>query len=194
MNPLQHLTGVRNKIESYVVEQKSRDEYAEVHTPFSLVEEMVDKIPTQWDNPNETLLDPCAGIGQFPLVACERFMKGLENKIPDETERYRHIMENQIFMIDIQPKNCIELEKNFNPTRDLNLNIKCVDSLDLKTEEMNITDWKTRRFGTVYSGMDDLFGLGPKPEEYEALEAFKRVVKDKDEPEWIIKKFENGYI
>lgn len=36
---------VRERMENYVVEQESREEHAEVHTPWDLIDKMIGQIP-----------------------------------------------------------------------------------------------------------------------------------------------------
>ena len=47
-------------------------EHGEVMTPLTLVNEMLDKLPSEvWVNPNLKWLDPCNGVGTFPSVVVE---------------------------------------------------------------------------------------------------------------------------
>lgn len=134
----------RSHIESWEVSQESREKHAEVHTPFELIEDMVDKLPSEkFKDPSATFLDPCAGIGNFPLVLCERLMKGLRPKIPDEEARYRHIMENQIYMVELQRENALRIVLMFTDGGriPLDLNLKICDALELDVENMRPEDW-----------------------------------------------------
>lgn len=160
----------RKRIEGYVVAAESKDEHAEVHTPFHVIEMMLDKFDDEfWKDPNTTLLDPCAGIGNFALVACERWMKGLQHRIKDEEERYRNIVENQLFQIDIQPKNVLEIYRLFGGD-EYEINVKCCNSLKLDVLNTEPEDWKTERFRTTYGPIADFFEREPDPEEIELLQ------------------------
>jgi site-specific DNA-methyltransferase (adenine-specific) len=76
----------------------------EVFTPWELIEEMLDKLPEDfWEDPSKTMVDPAAGLGNFHAVVIERLMDGLANKIPDEEERYKHIVENQLYFVELNP-------------------------------------------------------------------------------------------
>ena len=66
----------RKYVEVADVEKKT---LGEVMTPITLVEEMLDTLPSDvWSNPNLKWLDPCAGVGTFPSIVVQRLMKGLE--------------------------------------------------------------------------------------------------------------------
>jgi hypothetical protein len=75
-------------------------------TPITLVEEMLDTLPKEvWSNKDLKWLDPCNGVGTFPSVVVQRLMKGLEEVIPNAKKRYRHIIEEMIYVCEIQAKN-----------------------------------------------------------------------------------------
>ena len=81
-------------------------EHGEVMTPITLVEEMLDILPKEvWSNKDLKWLDPCNGVGTFPSVVVQRLMKGLEEVIPNAKKRYRHIIEEMIYVCEIQAKN-----------------------------------------------------------------------------------------
>lgn len=71
-------------------------EQGTICTPFPLIEEIVDKLSIEWDNPNMTFLDPCCGRGAFLFVIKNRLMKY-------HTEQ--HIVENMLFGVDLSDKN-----------------------------------------------------------------------------------------
>mgnify|MGYP000576302149 CR=1 FL=1 len=57
-------------------------------TPFELIEEIVDKLPVQWDNPNLKFLDPVCGRGSFLFVIKNRLM---------QYHSEQHIVENMLY-------------------------------------------------------------------------------------------------
>lgn len=190
MKPQKILEEARKKFQNFKVSEDSREEFAEVHTPFSLAEEMLSKVPdSEWENSSNTWLDPCSGIGApFPIVVVEKLMKGLKNEFPNSEERFRHIMENQVFMIELQLENAVMIEKLLNPTGELTLNLKCVDALELDVEHMDLEDWKKHRFRTNYKGKS-FFEYEPSPKEVEKLEKARDLIEDEN----TLKSFENGY-
>lgn len=104
--------------------RKPSKEFGEVLTPIWLVEDMMDTLqPDIWQNPELKWLDPCVGPGAFIQVVVERLMKGLEWTIPNEEERYKHIMENMIYVCELQPKNVFLFMYAFDPEDKYALNI-----------------------------------------------------------------------
>jgi len=169
--------------EEHKVSQESRDEHAEVHTPKELAEDMASEIPDEkFENPDATFLDPCAGIGApFPLHILERLVgNGIS---------YGHAIEQQIYMVELQPKNCIKIEEILNPSGDFNLNLKCCDALELDIEHMEPKDWHTERFRTDYGNQYSFFEREPDPEELKRLEQVKKLTDD----DQIIRRFQKGY-
>jgi site-specific DNA-methyltransferase (adenine-specific) len=80
--------------------------HGEVMTPLWLVEKMLDTLPKHvWKNPKLKWLDPANGVGTFPSAIVKRLMEGLKDVIPDSCERYQHIVENMIYVCEIQAKN-----------------------------------------------------------------------------------------
>jgi SAM-dependent methyltransferase len=88
------------------VKNKQKEEHGEVFTPIFYLEEMLDTLPSYvWSNPNLKWLDPANGIGNFPMLIFEKLMRGLEKKIPNKAKRAKHIIENMLFMIEIDESN-----------------------------------------------------------------------------------------
>jgi hypothetical protein len=96
----------------------------EVMTPIELVEEMLDTLPDEvWTNPNLKWLDPANGVGTFISVIVQRLMKGLTAFEADDTLRYKHIMENMIYVCELQAKNVFLYLYAFDPKDEYALNI-----------------------------------------------------------------------
>lgn len=89
--------------------------FGEVFTPLWLVDEMLDQIeksdPDIWKKPDVKILDPAAGIGNFPLKIYPRLMEGLKKKIPDEYERKKHILEKVLYSVELNPVNSTLLKR-----------------------------------------------------------------------------------
>ena len=80
--------------------------YGEINTPFWLIEKMLNILPeTVFSNPNLKWLDPCCGCGYFMIILFKRLYNGLKQQIPDEKQREKHIIENMIFMIEVNHEN-----------------------------------------------------------------------------------------
>jgi hypothetical protein len=88
----------------------AKKERGEVFTPLSLISGdgngMLDHLPNQvWSNPDLKWLDPANGIGNFPICVYYRLMEGLKSKIPKPQDRSRHIIENMLYMVELDPTN-----------------------------------------------------------------------------------------
>jgi len=98
--------------------------FGEVFTPQALIEEMLDTLPADvWTNKDLKWLDPAVGIGNFPAAILNRLMKGLEEVIPDEDERRKHILEEMLYMGDISTKNLFLLYQLFDLNNEFKLNV-----------------------------------------------------------------------
>jgi hypothetical protein len=97
------------------VRNEEKNLYGEVFTPIELVCEMLDKIPDEvWKNPDLKWLDPANGIGNFPVVVYYKLMESLKDKIPGDTQRSIHIIEDMLYMVELNPVNSKVCEKIFN--------------------------------------------------------------------------------
>ena len=113
-----------------------KKKYGEVFTPISLINEMLDKLPNDvWTNPNLKWFDPASGMGNFPIAIYLRLINSLESVIPDKEERKRHILENMLYMSELNEKNVLVCRNIFDIDNQYNLNIYCGDSLQLDTEQ-----------------------------------------------------------
>jgi len=94
---------------------KNVKEYGEVYTPLSLIDEMLNKLPKEiWKNKHYTFFEPAAGLSPFILRCYYRLMEGLKEEIPKKEERIKWIIENMLYMNEIQPKNIEVLKKIYN--------------------------------------------------------------------------------
>lgn len=97
--------------------------YGEVNTPYSLINEMLNLIELEthdaFSNPNLKWLDPACGCGYYAHVLYVRLMNGLSETIKCHTKRRKHILENMIYMCEINPDNIKQIRKTFNYTINL---------------------------------------------------------------------------
>lgn len=74
----------------------------EVFTPPDIANRMLDLLPTAlWSNPDATFLDPVCKSGVFLREITLRLNEGLKSQIPDQQERFNHILTKQVFGISI---------------------------------------------------------------------------------------------
>ena len=118
------------EIEGYnTIEKRKKND--EVFTPNSLINDMLDKLPEGvWSNPDKTWLDPCAGLGNFSVQVLKRLMEGLSKWEPDEEARKKHILENMLYHVEMNPESVAKIQKVLNPEGKYTLNVHCGDFLE----------------------------------------------------------------
>jgi hypothetical protein len=107
VSKMDHIKDVVLMLREYVkIAEVEKKKFGEVMTPLDLVKEMLATLPKEvWSNPNLKWLDPANGTGPFPIMVIYKLMKGLEKWQPNEELRYKHIIENMIYVCELQPKN-----------------------------------------------------------------------------------------
>ena len=107
--------------------------FGEVFTPVELVCEMLETIPSGiWEDPTRKWLDPTCGIGNYPIVVYYKLMETLKS-IPLR-RRSKHIIENMLYMVELNPVNvalCKKIFKMIDPSSTLNI---------IKANFLEITD------------------------------------------------------
>lgn len=113
---------------------ENKIQYGEVNTPFSLIEEILSVIPSYFfQDTTKKWLDPACGCGYFTMVLCNKLMNGLKYKIPNREKRKKHILENMIYMCEINKDNINTLKNTFG----VNANIIHQDFLSTMNENNN---------------------------------------------------------
>jgi hypothetical protein len=104
---VENLYDIASTINDYLgISEAEKKNLGEVFTPVGLIQEMLDTLPSEvWSNPDLKWLDPANGIGNFQIVVFQRLMSGLKEVIPEAEERYRHIVENMLYVCDLNVKN-----------------------------------------------------------------------------------------
>lgn len=107
INKMDHIKDVITMLREYVkVGEVEKKKFGEVMTPLELVKEMLATLPEEvWSNPNLKWLDPANGTGPYPIMVIYKLMVGLKDWEPDDEKRYKHIVENMIYVSELQPKN-----------------------------------------------------------------------------------------
>ena len=128
-NPKELLELITECLKPKDIEKK---QFGEVFTPMKLVNEMLDKLPIEvWNNKELKWLDPCCGIGNFPIAVYLKLMETLKDEINDVKERKKHILENMLYMCELNKKNVLTTKQIFNINNEYKLNIYEGDSLKL---------------------------------------------------------------
>jgi hypothetical protein len=142
-NPKELLEFITHSLKPKDVEKK---QFGEVFTPINLVYEMLDKLPIEvWKNKNLKWLDPASGMGNFPIAVYLRLMEGLKDEIKDIQERKKHILENMLYMCELNKKNVLICNQIFNINNEYQLNLYQGDSLKIDTNK----EWGIKYFDII---------------------------------------------
>jgi len=134
--------------------QKEKKENGEVFTPMRLVNEMLDKLDQQYTvehkcsiftNPNFKWLDPASGMGNFPVAVYLKLMEGLKPELPCDEDRKKHILENMLYMSELNKKNVFVCQQIFNMKGQFKLNLCEGDTLEMDT----MKEWNIEKFDVV---------------------------------------------
>jgi hypothetical protein len=91
-----------------------KEEFGEVFTPPVMIEQLLDNFPAAiWKQRDAVWLDPAAGIGNFPIYLFFRYMDGLKHVMPNATKRAEHIVQNMLYMVEINTANTATLKRIF---------------------------------------------------------------------------------
>ena len=111
--------------------------FGEVFTPMYIINEMLDQLPKKvWKNEKLKWFDPATGMGNFPIAVYLRLMESLKEKIPDDNKRKRHILENMLYMSELNKKNCYVVHQIFNMNKRYKLNLYCGDTLKMNIKKV----------------------------------------------------------
>lgn len=117
-----------------IVNYNKKKDVGEVFTPIKTIQNMLKDIPDIFlCNPNNKWLDNSSGIGNFMIVVYFLLMDKLKTSIKCDKQRSKHIIENMLYMVEIDEQNvstCINLFKKIN--KDAKLNIENCDFLNKK--------------------------------------------------------------
>jgi len=111
---------------------ENKEKYGEVHTPGWFIELFLDKINKETlENPDMKWLDTGAGQGRITLVVYYKLMSSLMYKFSDRLERHNHIIENMLYMVEINKENIAIIKQLFGSSA----NVLCGNYLD-KTQKI----------------------------------------------------------
>jgi hypothetical protein len=131
-----------------------KDQFGEVFTPMYLINEMLDNLDKHYikengrsifTEPSFKWFDPASGMGNFPVAVYLKLMEGLKPQIPNDEERKKHIIENMLYMSELNKKNVFISHQIFNMNSQYKLNIYEGNSLELNTENV----WGVKKFDVV---------------------------------------------
>ena len=151
IDKLDHIEAIVEYLREYVkVGVTEQKKYGEVFTPYETIEELLNMLPEDtYSNPNLRFLDPCAGVGNFPVVLIQKLMKGLKTWEEDETKRYKHIVENMLYLCELQPKNAFLILCALDPHDEYIINIYNGNFLTEEFDKHSKEVWELDKFDVV---------------------------------------------
>ena len=75
-------------------------------------------------------------MGNYSIAIYYKLLDGLKNKIPNEELRKKHIIEKQLYMGELNKKNCLVIKQIFNMHNNYELNLYQGDTLTIKLDEI----------------------------------------------------------
>ena len=114
-NIKQQIQDISHEIQNLSSYSKEKsDKHGEVFTPPELINEMLNQLPREiWEDKTKTWFDPAAGHGNFHIQILKRLFIHLQEHIPDETERLKHIVEKQLYFAEFQPESAENIKRLF---------------------------------------------------------------------------------
>jgi site-specific DNA-methyltransferase (adenine-specific) len=151
INKMDHIKDVILMLREYVkVGEVEKKKYGEVMTPLDLVKEMLATLPEDvWSDPNLKWLDPANGTGPYPIMVVYKLMNGLKEWEPDDEKRYKHIIENMIYVCELQPKNMFLYMCAVDPFDTYKLNIYTGSFLEEGFDKHMKDVWNVEKFDIV---------------------------------------------
>jgi len=148
---MDHIKDIIMMLREYVkVGEVEKKKFGEVMTPLEFVKEMLATLPEEvWSNPNLKWLDPANGTGPYPIMVIYKLMNGLAEWEPDAEKRYKHIIENMIYVCELQPKNMFLYMCAIDPFDAYKLNIYTGSFLEEGFDFHMKNVWRLEKFDIV---------------------------------------------
>ena len=123
-NNRNHRRNLSKLVDKYFIPLESeKKDNAEVSSPYSLRQSMIDLLPDTFFHSLKTVLEPCVGKCGFILDVMDRFMVGLQDLIQDPEKRYQTILETCLYFGDINPVNVFIAKLLLDPFNQYKLNV-----------------------------------------------------------------------
>lgn len=105
---------IENFKQNFDVLTFNKNMYGEVHTDFKLIYKMFHLFDEDvFKDKNKKWLDPCCGRGYFCIILYKKLFEGLKKVIKNPTKRHKHIIENMIFMAEINEDHTVDIYELF---------------------------------------------------------------------------------
>ena len=143
-----------------------KDQFGEVFTPMYLINEMLYNLDKSYIGEhgrsiftelNLKWFDPASGMGNFPIAVYLKLMDGLKAQIPIDEDRKKHILENMLYMSELNKKNVFICRQIFDIGCQYALNLYEGNSLELNTENV----WGIKKFDVILGNPPYQRKVGP---------------------------------
>lgn len=146
--------------------------FGEVFTPMDFINDKMlkdiedywlkNKNENIWTNEKLTWYDPATGMGNYPIAIYYKLMEGLKTKIPNEVKRKKHIIKKQLYMGELNKKNCFVIKQIFNINNEYKLNLYEGNTLNINLKNVfNINIFDIIIGNPPYN--EELTSVGAKP-------------------------------
>lgn len=146
MNTIDNLEYIQQYIlNNETLKKVNQKQNGEVFTPYEIIIKMLEALENRYfeeykksiySNKNLKWYDNSSGIGNFMIVIYYKLNNGLKNIIKNNEMRKKHIIENMLYMSELEQTNVDKCINIFNSEKKYKLNINCGDSLDLDIKKM----------------------------------------------------------
>ena len=149
---MEYITEVIKILKDYVlIADVEKKKFGEVMTPLTLVKEMLATLPDDfWKNPSLKILDPSNGTGPYPIMAIYKLMNGLKDTESNDEKRYKHIVEEIIYVCELQPKNMFLYMCAIDPHDRYNLKVYTGSFLKADFDSHMDIVWGTKKFSLIF--------------------------------------------
>jgi hypothetical protein len=131
-----------------------KEKFGEVFTPIYLIYEILDNLDKQYkliyglsifSVSNLKWFDPACGMGNFQVALYLKLFEGLKQEFPNDYDRKKHILENMLYVSELNTKNIFIYKQIFDINNCFKLNINKGNSLEINTKEL----WNVDKFDIV---------------------------------------------
>jgi len=134
--------------------QSEKKMFGEVFTPPSLIYQKYEALDLHhikiygksiFSEKTFKWLDNSSGMGNYSIILYLKLMEGLKKEIPNEDERKCHILENMIYMAELNKKNVFICRQIFDVNNNYCLNLYEGDALELDVD----VEWGVENFDVI---------------------------------------------
>jgi tRNA1(Val) A37 N6-methylase TrmN6 len=130
-------------LDNYINTDDNKKQKGEVFTPTYHIEKQLNEVPIY--RITDKVLDSGSGIGSYSLVLFFKLFNYFKNDIPDDEERKKHIIENMLYLCELDDTNIKVTLNLFKKIGDYKVNIYKGDYLKLDIEN----EWGISKFNII---------------------------------------------